>query len=68
MKTPKSLMNGEPWKIKNHSVEIHGCCDCNLTHMMGVDYDKKNDTITLAFYRDDYLTTKRRKRAKKKKK
>lgn len=56
------FINGEPWNIKNATVQNHTCCDCGLTHLMQVDIKKGN--IILKFYRNDYKTAQIRKKQK----
>lgn len=56
------LMNGEPWEINDSSMITHTCCDCELTHKITVDMNKKKKTVTLCFHRDEYYTLKKRKK------
>jgi hypothetical protein len=56
--------NGEPYVFKEDTVKNHICCDCGLVHFIHVGVVAKKKAHTY-WYRDDYQTTKERKRIKK---
>ncbi len=57
----RTLKNGQPWKMRDGDAVAITCCDCELQHEMFIDIDKKRNTLSLKFYRDDFATTENRK-------
>lgn len=53
------ITSGTPQTLPLPCLYHLACCDCSLDHLIYFEQEKPN-TITMTFYRDDWMTAKHR--------